>query len=93
MATVNGAHAMGLPECDSLCEGKKADLIMIVLLQPNMQPVQNIERNVVFSGSKQNIKMTMVGGKILYRDGQFFLDRTVEEIYAKANESARRILG
>lgn len=93
MATVNGAHAMGLPECDCLCEGKKADLIMIDLLQPNMQPVQNIERNVVFSGSKQNIKMTMVGGKILYRDGQFFLDRTVEEIYAKANESARRILG
>ncbi len=93
MATVNGAHAMGLPECDSLCEGKKADLIMIDLMQPNMQPIQNIERNVVFSGSKQNIKMTMVGGKVLYRDGEFFLDRTVEEIYAKANESARRILG
>ena len=93
MATVNGAHAMGLPECDTLAEGKKADLIMIDLMQPNMQPIQNIERNVVFSGSKQNVKMTMVGGKVLYRDGEFFLDRSREEIYAKANESARRILG
>ena len=93
MATVNGAHAMGIPECDTLAEGKKADLIMIDLMQPNMQPIQNIERNVVFSGSKQNVKMTMVGGKVLYRDGKFFLDRSREEIYAKANESARRILG
>ena len=65
---------------------------MIDLMQPNMQPIQNIERNVVFSGSKQNIKMTMVGGKVLYRDGEFFLVRTAEEIYAQANESARGIL-
>lgn len=93
MATVNGAHAMGLPECDTLAAGKKADLIMIDLMQPNMQPLQNIEKNIVYSGSKQNVKMTMIGGKILYRDGMFHLDSTPEEIYRKANESARRILG
>ena len=93
MATVNGAHAMGLRDCDVLSCGKRADLIMIDLMQPNMQPLQNIEKNIVYSGSKQNVKMTMVGGKVLYRDGEFFLDRSREEIYAKANESARRILG
>ncbi len=93
MATVNGARAMGLPECDTLSEGKKADLIMIDLMQPNMQPLQNVEKNVVYSGSKQNIKMTMVGGKILYQDGEFFLDCQPERIYEKANEIARRILG
>ena len=93
MATVNGAHAMGLPECDTLSAGKKADLIMIDLMQPNMQPLQNIEKNIVYSGSKQNVKMTMVGGKILYRGGEFFLDCPAEEIYREANASARRILG
>lgn len=93
MATVNGAHAMGLPECDTIAAGKKADMILIDLQQPNMQPIQNIERNLVYSGSKQNVKMTMVGGKILYQDGEYYLDSSKEEIFAKANESARRILG
>lgn len=93
MAAVTGAHAMGLPECDSLCAGKKADLIMIDLSQPNMHPLQNIEKNLVYSGSKQNVKMTMVGGKILYRDGKFFLDCAPEEIYRHAEETVKRILG
>ena len=93
MAIVTGAHAMGLSDCDTLQAGKKADLIMIDLNQPNMQPLQNIEKNIVYSGSKQNVKMTMIGGKVLYRDGNFHLDNTPEEIYRKSNESARRILG
>lgn len=93
MATVNGAYAMGLSECDTLSVGKKADLIMIDLQQPNMQPLQNIEKNLVYSGSKQNVKMTMIGGKVLYQDGAFYLDCPVEEIYRKANTFAREILG
>lgn len=93
MAAVNGAHAMGLPECDTLAEGKKADMILIDLQQPNMQPVQNLEKNLVYSGSKQNVKMTMVAGKVLYENGEYFLDSTKEEIFARANQSARRILG
>ena len=93
MATVNGALAMGLTDCDVLDTGKKADLILIDLTQPNMQPMQNIEKNLVYSGSKQNVKMTMVGGKILYENGEFYLDVPKEIIYARANEIARQILG
>lgn len=93
MATVNGAHAMGLPECDVIAVGKKADMILIDLMQPNMQPLQNVEKNLVYSGSKQNVKMTMIAGKILYQDGEFYLDSSKEEIFKKAQESANRILG
>lgn len=71
MATVGGAHAMGLENCDTLAPGKDADLIMIDLQQPNMQPLNNISKNIVYSGSKQNVKLTMVNGKILYEDGKF----------------------
>ncbi|MBQ8597159.1 MAG: amidohydrolase, partial [Lachnospiraceae bacterium] len=42
MATVNGALAMGLKDADVLAEGKLADMIMIDLYQPNMQPIHNI---------------------------------------------------
>ena len=93
MATVNGAHAMGLTECDTLEVGKKADMILIDLKQPNMQPMQHIEKNLVYSGSKQNVKMTMIAGKVLYRDGEFYLDSSRDEIYREAEKMVRRILG
>ena len=86
MATVNGSRAMNLPDTDVLAEGKQADIIMIDLHQPNMQPLNNIPKNLVYSGSKQNVKMTMIRGKILYENGAFTKAYDVEEIYRKANE-------
>ncbi len=93
MAVVNGAYACGLPECDSIAVGKKADMILIDLNQPNMQPFRNPEKNLVYSGSKSNVKMTMIGGKVLYQDGEFYLDSSKEEIFTKANEYAEKIFG
>ena len=93
MATVNGARAMGLSQCDTLAEGKYADLIMIDLHQPNMQPMNNIEKNLVFSGSKQNVKLTMVNGRILYENGTFYIGKEPEDVYRKANEIIARMTG
>ena len=93
MATVNGARAMGLSEADVLAEGKYADLIMIDLHQPNMQPLNNITKNIVYSGSKQNVKLTMINGRILYQDGEFRNGVDSEAIYAKANEIIARLAG
>lgn len=85
MATAAGAQCMGLADCDSLAVGKKADIIMIDLMQPNMQPENDIAKNIVYSGSKQNVIMTMVNGRILYENGQFEIGFDPKEIYAKAN--------
>lgn len=77
---------MNLPDTDVLALGKQADVIMIDLRQPNMQPLNHIAKNLVYSGSKQNVKMTMIRGRILYESGQFANEIDVEEIYRKANE-------
>lgn len=91
MATAGGAKAMGLWDCDELAAGKKADLILIDLQQPNMQPENNFVKNLVYSGCRQNVKLTMVDGRILYEDGRFQIGFAPEEIYAKANEIIRRM--
>lgn len=91
MATVNGARAMGLTQADVLAAGKLADIILIDLNQPNMQPLNNITKNLVYSGSKQNVIMTMVGGRILYEKGEFFVADKPEDIYRKANEIICRL--
>ncbi|MDE7334416.1 MAG: amidohydrolase [Lachnospiraceae bacterium] len=89
MATVNGARAMGLDNADVLAEGKLADIIMIDLKQPNMQPAHNIPKNLVYSGSKQNVAMTMIAGKILYEKGIFYTGDKPEDIYRKAEDIKR----
>ena len=91
MATVNGALAMGLNDSDVLEVGKKADIIEIDLHQPNMQPINNVINNIVYSGSKQNVILTMIDGKILYRNGEFLIDEDVESIYDKVTKIGERI--
>lgn len=91
MATAEGAHAMGLSDCDCLAVGKKADLILIDLHQPNMQPENHLVKNLVYSGSKKNVKLTMVDGRILYEDQKFSIGFDPEEIYQKTNTIVRRI--
>ncbi|MBE6720845.1 MAG: amidohydrolase [Ruminococcaceae bacterium] len=89
-ATIGSAHCMGLENCDVIDEGKTADLIEIDLHRPNMQPINNILKNIVYSGSKENVKMTMIGGKILYKDGKF-LNADVDEIYKKSQAVIDRL--
>lgn len=84
MATVGGARAMNLKDCGTIEAGKLADLIVIDLNQPNMQPLNNIPKNIVYSGSKQNVKLTMVNGKILYENGEFDIGTDPQELYAYA---------
>ena len=92
MATKGGALAMGLKDCDVLAAGKCADFTVIDLRQPNMQPIHNIAKNLVYSGSKQNICMTVVNGQVLYENGRF-LTVDADEIYGRAEKLAREICG
>ena len=91
MATVNGAHALGLKDSDVLDVDKNADIIMIDLKNPAMQPINNIAKNIVYSGSKDCVKMTMINGKILYFNHEFFVEQDVNEIMSKANEITQRL--
>ena len=93
MATINGAHALGLNDSDVLDVGKYADIIMIDLKNPAMQPINNIAKNIVYSGSKDCVKMTMINGKILYYNHEFFVDQDVNKIMEKANEITKRLKG
>ena len=61
------------------------------VISKNMQPENNLIKNVVYSGSKQNVKLTMVNGQILYEDNTFQIGFEPEEIYRKANEIIGRM--
>ena len=77
---------MGLDACDGIAAGKKADLAVIDLSRPNMRPINNIAKNIVYAGSKENVRLTMVNGCILYENGEFFIGEDAEKIYGEAEK-------
>ena len=90
MAMQGSALCMGLADCDTIDVGKKADLIVIDLHKPSMQPINNITKNIVYSGGRDTVKMTMINGKILYENGEFkHLDQ--EKIYYNAQKATNRL--
>ncbi len=93
MATRESARVMGLDQCLSLAPGMLADLVVIDLQRPNLQPLNDVVGNLVYAGGKQNVILTMVDGRILYENGKFYIGEPVGGIYEKANAIIERIAG
>ena len=74
----------------SLEAGKQADLIVIDTSGIRYCPKTNLLNHLVYSGSDADVKLTMVGGDILYENGRItFAD--IEEIKAKASRQAAKL--
>lgn len=91
-ACSGGARAMGLPDCDSLAPGKWADLAVIDLSRPSMRPILAPAQNLVYSGSKDCVRLTMVAGRILYENGEFHVGDSVEHIIAEAEKYTKELI-
>ena len=73
-------------DADCIRAGKLADLTVLNMRQPNMLPVLNTVKNIVYSGSNANVRMTMVNGRILYENGVFHVGESAEDIYRRAQK-------
>ncbi len=91
MANVNVLKAVNRNDSLYLEAGQRADIIMIDMKHPSMQPENDIVANLVYAGSSSLIKMTMSGGRILYYDGHYYLGESVTKIYKKATAISNRL--
>ena len=91
-ACSGGARAMGLGSCDCLAEGKAADLAVISMSRPNMRPVHDIAKNLVYSGTRDCVRLTMIAGKILYENGEFFVGSDASGIYEEAEKYTKELI-
>lgn len=94
MATLGGAAAMNQStEIGSIEAGKKADLVLIDLNKPHTMPEAgtNIYSRLIYEAKASDVCLTMVDGKILYRDGVL---QTINEevVLNQANKALQRIL-
>ena len=86
MATIRGAHALGMDkEIGSLETGKRADMIEVRLDRPNAVPLYDAISQMVYALKGEDVRDVMVNGKPVVRDGKIL---TLDEgaILAKAEE-------
>ncbi len=69
MATIDAAKALHMDdEIGSLEVGKKADIIAIDLHNSHQNPTSDPAASVIHTANQDNVKMTMINGKILYEN-------------------------
>jgi 5-methylthioadenosine/S-adenosylhomocysteine deaminase len=93
MATIDGARALHLEkEIGSLEAGKKADLIVISLDEPNAVPMYDIYAQLAYALKGSDVETVMIGGRVVMRDRKL-LTVNEEEAMAKAREYRKTIAG
>lgn len=69
MATIEGARAIGLDrEIGSLEAGKRADVIVVSMSSARQTPMYNPESHLVYVTRGDDVKTTVVNGRVLMRD-------------------------
>ena len=92
MATLDGARALNMADrIGSLEAGKRADIAIIDLQSPKVQPVYSVESAIVYAASGSSVVTTICDGKILMRNGKV-LTVDVPAAIAKAKEYRNKVL-
>lgn len=69
MATIDGAHAVGLgDQIGSIEVGKKADIVVISCDSPFMTPIHNPVSAIVYSALGHEVVSVMIDGRFVMRD-------------------------
>ncbi len=72
LATLGGAEALGLAEdVGSLEPGKFADFIAVDTSRSHFEPIDNPYSALVYGANQDDVFLTVVGGRVLYRDRVF----------------------
>jgi 5-methylthioadenosine/S-adenosylhomocysteine deaminase len=90
-ATSAGARAQGRTDAGLLKEDYAADLIVIDLSAPHMNPRTDLPHHLLYAACGADVVLTMVDGRVLYEDGEF-LTIDLEKTTHAALAAQKRIL-
>jgi 5-methylthioadenosine/S-adenosylhomocysteine deaminase len=91
MATIEGAKALHMEkEIGSLEIGKKADIILISLDEPNAVPMYDVYAQLAYALKGSDVETVVIAGRIVMRDHKL-LTLNEPEILAKAREYGKKV--
>ena len=91
MATISGAHALGLGgEIGSIEEGKRADLALINLDRLHTTPRPDPVSTIVYAAHASDVETVIIDGRIVMREGRL---TTLDEqaVIREAREQSERL--
>ena len=91
MATIDGARALHMEkEIGSLEAGKKADLILISLNEPNAVPMYDIYAQIAYSLKGSDVETVVIGGRVVMQEHKLL---TIDEprVLEKAREYRKSV--
>jgi len=92
MATSGSAYLLNLHEDVGVLDvGRKADLILIDLRKPHLQPMHNVESLLAYSVNGADVDTTIVNGRVLMRHREL-LTLDEEIVLREARKRAARIV-
>lgn len=68
-ATRAGAKSQGREDCGRIAAGCKADLLVLDISGPHMQPCYDLLNNIVYAASGRDICLTLSDSVIVYEEG------------------------
>ncbi|CAN5922442.1 hypothetical protein BH11PSE3_BH11PSE3_31070 [soil metagenome] len=68
-ATIGGARALGRDDIGMLAPGMAADIVLVDLAHPLMQPARDPLRSFVFHAADRAVRTVLVNGEIVLEDG------------------------
>ena len=91
MATIEGARALHMEkEIGSLASGKKADLIIIGLDEPNAVPMFDVYSQLAYALKASDVETVVIAGRVVMRDHRL-VTVNEKEVLAKAREYQKKI--
>lgn len=88
MTTIDAAKCVGMEkEVGSLEVGKRADIIVINLMNPRLMPRINIIDTLVGNGHPSDVDLVLVDGQIILRDGKATTVNEEEVLLAAEREA------
>ena len=91
LATVNGARAMGREgELGVLREGALADLIVVDLQKPHLQPLHDVVSNLVYCGKAADVETVVVDGCVRVENRRI-VGLDLPELYRDVAAAVERI--
>jgi 5-methylthioadenosine/S-adenosylhomocysteine deaminase len=91
MATIEGAKALHMEkQIGSIETGKKADIILISVDEPNAVPMFDIYAQLAYALKGSDVETVVIGGRVVMRDKKL-LTLNEPEILAKAREYGKKV--
>ncbi len=84
------AASLGFSDSGEIDEGKKADIAIIDINKPHMQPASNLRSAVCYSAGGGDVTYVFADGKMLFDKGQF-TTIDIEKVYFEIDKCVKRI--